>query len=282
MKIFKLLSLLFVVASIASCKKDYAELNQTEIQEYIMNNNLTTTETASGLHYVITSEGTGVNPTKRDNVTVRYTGYYTDGTIFDGTQGTSTTQFNLQQVIAGWTEGIQYIKEGGSATLIIPSALAYGDKGNGSVPGGSVLVFDVELVCINNCTLDFSVANQNTIEDYLTDNNLTATKTDSGLHYIITNEGTGGNPTANADVEVTYKGYYTDGDVFDETTDDETATFNLQQVIQGWTEGITYMKKGGSATLLIPSYLGYGESDFNGIPAGSVLIFDVELIEFVN
>ncbi|NNC50031.1 MAG: peptidylprolyl isomerase, partial [Flaviramulus sp.] len=73
------------------------------------------------------------------------------------------------------------------------------------------------------------------------------------------------------------KGYYTSGSVFDQS-DAEGVSFNLQQVIRGWTEGITYFKEGGSGMLLVPAHLGYGNNNYNGIPGGSVLVFDVTLI----
>jgi FKBP-type peptidyl-prolyl cis-trans isomerase FkpA len=66
------------------------------------------------------------------------------------------------------------------------------------------------------------------------------------------------------------------GEVFDSST--SGISFNLQQVIKGWTEGITYFKEGGTGILLVPAHLGYGNNDYRGIPGGSVLIFEVELI----
>lgn len=125
---------------------------------------------------------------------------------------------------------------------------------------------------------DCATLNDQEIQDYLAENNLQAEKTESGLYYIIENEGTGEQPTATDDVRVAYKGYYTNGKVFDQSGP-EGVTFNLQEVIEGWTEGITYFKEGGSGTLLVPSQLGYGSEDNRGIPGCSVLIFDIDLLE---
>jgi len=119
--------------------------------------------------------------------------------------------------------------------------------------------------------------NDQQIKDYLTKNNLTAEKTASGLYYVMTEEGTGAKPTAESNVTVAYKGYFTDGNVFDQSGA-EGISFGLGQVIQGWTEGITYFKEGGKGILLIPSDLGYGSEDRGPIPGGSVLIFDIHLI----
>ncbi|WP_286968171.1 FKBP-type peptidyl-prolyl cis-trans isomerase [Flavobacterium sp. UBA4854] len=125
---------------------------------------------------------------------------------------------------------------------------------------------------------DYSAENDKEITDYLTKNNLTATKSTTGLYYIINEPGTGAQPTATSKVTVAYKGYFTNGSLFDKSTD-SGLTFPLNEVIKGWTEGITYFKEGGSGVLLIPAHLGYGSSPRPGIPAGSVLLFDVKLIK---
>ncbi|GIZ07878.1 FKBP-type peptidyl-prolyl cis-trans isomerase [Flavobacterium sp. UMI-01] len=125
---------------------------------------------------------------------------------------------------------------------------------------------------------DYTAKNEQEIKDYLAKNNLTATKTDSGLYYIITEEGTGAQPTAESQVTVAYKGYFTDGNVFDQSGP-EGISFGLQQVIPGWTEGITYFKEGGKGVLLIPAHIGYGNNTMGKIPGGSVLLFDIHLLK---
>jgi len=124
--------------------------------------------------------------------------------------------------------------------------------------------------------IDYDKQNEQEILDYIAKNNLDATKSNTGLYYIIEKEGTGEHPNVNSDVTVNYKGYYTNEEVFDQN---DNITFNLQQVISGWTEGITYFKKGGSGILLVPSKLGYGYDDYREIPGGSVLIFDIDLLD---
>lgn len=125
-------------------------------------------------------------------------------------------------------------------------------------------------------TTDYTAANEKEIVDYISDNNLEAQKTASGLYYVIENQGPGAAPTASSNVTVAYKGYFSDGSVFDDS-DGEGITFNLSGVIDGWTEGITYFNEGGSGILLIPSHLAYGNAGRSGIPGGAVLIFDIEL-----
>ena len=85
-------------------------------------------------------------------------------------------------------------------------------------------------------------------------NNLTAQKSESGLYYIIKEPGTGTQPTATSNVTVAYKGYYTNGTIFDQSSD-AGISFGLNQVIKGWTEGIPYFKTGGSGILLDTRYI---------------------------
>ena len=125
--------------------------------------------------------------------------------------------------------------------------------------------------------VDYTVQNEKEIVDYIAKNNLNAQKSDTGLYYVITEPGTGKQPTASSDVRVAYKGYFTSGKIFDQSKP-EGIDFGLYQVIKGWTEGIQYFKEGGSGVLLVPAHLGYGNGR-PGIPGGSVLVFDVKLIK---
>ncbi|WP_366185926.1 FKBP-type peptidyl-prolyl cis-trans isomerase [Flavobacterium ovatum] len=276
-------SLLAIVALLfMSCSKDdvsppydYSIENEAEIKAYVEANNLNATRTASGLYYVINVEGTGKQPTVTSNVTVSYKGYYTDKKVF-GESIDKGFSANLQGLIQGFAEGIPFFKEGGEGILLIPAHLAYGSYDNQGTPAGSVLIFEIKLISV-----EYSAENDAAIVKYLADNQLTAAKTASGLYYIISDEGTGAQPTATSNVTVEYKGYYTDKTVFGQSSSGG-ATFGLQNVIKGWTEGIPYFKAGGSGILLIPATLGYGSADYNGIPAGSVLIFDIKLIKVNN
>jgi FKBP-type peptidyl-prolyl cis-trans isomerase len=103
----------------------------------------------SGLHYEIVQEGTGAAPKPTESVKVHYTGKLVDGTVFDSSvQRGEPAEFPLDQVIAGWTEGIQKMKKGGKIKLYVPPQLAYGDDGRPGIPPGSTLIFDVELLDI--------------------------------------------------------------------------------------------------------------------------------------
>ncbi|HSM14837.1 MAG TPA: FKBP-type peptidyl-prolyl cis-trans isomerase [Thermoanaerobaculia bacterium] len=103
--------------------------------------------TESGLVYLETQPGTGDQPAANDSVKVHYTGTFIDGSEFDSShkRGEAAT-FPVSRVIACWTEALQMMKVGGKARIVCPSDIAYGDRGRGPIPGGSTLVFDVELL----------------------------------------------------------------------------------------------------------------------------------------
>lgn len=108
--------------------------------------------TESGLKYFTIKEGTGKSPAATDEVTVHYEGKLTDGTVFDSsyTRGEPAT-FPLNRVIAGWTEGLQLMKEGGKTVFYIPSEIGYGETGTpgGPIPPNADLIFTVELIKVN-------------------------------------------------------------------------------------------------------------------------------------
>ena len=227
------------------------------------------TKTASGLAYKILSAKEGsTKPGAADKVTVHYTGWQTDGTMFDSSvQRGAPATFGLNQVIAGWTEGLQLVGEGEKARLWIPEELAY--KGRNGAPSG-MLVFDVELISIKKAIpapSDVAAAPAD------------AKKTASGLAYKVLKAGSGAKPVDTDRVKVHYTGWTTDGKMFDSSVQRGTpATFGLKQVIKGWTEGLQLMQTGETTRLWIPEELAYQGKP--GRPAG-MLVFDVELIEIV-
>ncbi len=107
--------------------------------------------TPSGLRYMVEKEGTGASPAATDNVTVHYTGMFLDGKVFDSSvQRGQPATFGLNQVIKGWTEGVQLMKEGAKYKFIIPPGLAYGEQGYpGAIPPNSTLIFEIELIKVN-------------------------------------------------------------------------------------------------------------------------------------
>ena len=118
------------------------------------------------------------------------------------------------------------------------------------------------------------------IEQYLLDNNITAQSTPSGLHYTINTVGNGEHPSTRSNITISYKGYLLDGTVFDETPGTTSRTFLLQNLIQGWQEGVPLLSKGGSGTFFLPSKLGYGSQGSSNIPSNSVIIFEIDLVDW--
>jgi FKBP-type peptidyl-prolyl cis-trans isomerase len=122
------------------------------------------------------------------------------------------------------------------------------------------------------------------IDNYLKENNIDATKTSSGLHYVSTKMGTGENAASGDNVTLHYTGMLLDGEKFDSSLDrNQPFSFQLGQgmVIRGWDEGITYFNKGSEGTLYIPSSLGYGPSGSGGvIPPNAILIFEIQVLDY--
>lgn len=127
-------------------------LNKVKGENFLSENkkNAGVKSTASGLQYKVITEGTGIKPGPTSNVTVHYEGKLIDGSIFDSSfkRGESIT-FGLNQVIPGWTEGLQLMSEGSTYELYIPSNLAYGDRNIPGIPAGSLLIFKVELIKVD-------------------------------------------------------------------------------------------------------------------------------------
>ena len=129
--------------------KDNIQLGQTFLDENSKADGVQST--ASGLQYKVLEPGTGsTHPTATDKVKVHYHGTLIDGTVFDSSvDRDEPISFGLNQVIPGWTEGLQLMVEGEKTRLFIPSNLAYGNRAAGKIAPGSTLIFDVELIGIN-------------------------------------------------------------------------------------------------------------------------------------
>jgi FKBP-type peptidyl-prolyl cis-trans isomerase len=224
--------------------------------------------TASGLASKVIEAGTGkTHPARTDRVTVDYTGWTTDGTMFDSTVTTGKpATFPLDKVIAGWTEGVQLMVAGETRRFWIPEALAY--KGKEGRPQGT-LVFDVKLI-------SFTEPPSQTPTDFKKPASA-ARRTVSGLSYQVLKPGSGRHhPTETSTVTVHYSGWTTDGKMFDSSISrGEPATFSLNRVISGWTEGVQLMVEGEKARFWIPEALAYkGQGPIYGD-----LVFDIELIK---
>lgn len=232
-------------------------------------------KTPSGLASKVMKAGSGKEkPSAADTVEVHYAGWTLDGKLFDSSlnRGQSIS-FPLNGVIKGWTEGVQLMTQGEIRRFWIPADLAYGENPGGGRPGG-MLVFDVELLSIKSAPkapADVKAAPED------------AEKTASGLASKVLEKGKGTTHPATTDnVSVHYSGWTTDGKLFDSSvTRGEPATFPLNRVIPGWTEGVQLMVEGEKRRFWIPSKLAYGDNPPPGAPAG-LLVFDVELLKIVK
>ncbi len=152
---FAALIMMGVILVMSSCEKEdpdaIADSDRKKILEYITAEGLedVAVEHDSGLFYVVEKEGTGMHPTLTSNVRIRYTGYYLDEKVFDGSEG---ALFQLQRTILGWQIGMPLFKNGGKGKLMIPSAMGYGaypPYGSG-IRRNAVLIFDFEIIDIGS------------------------------------------------------------------------------------------------------------------------------------
>jgi len=149
-KLLLILSCSFVLAGNTGCIKDTAckdktvQSEEAAILAYASANGITGTLHSSGVYYQVTNPGSGLTPTNTSKVFVTYTGKLLNGTQFDaGT--TPAGGWVLGSLIPGWQIGLPFIQKGGSIKLIIPSSLAYGCAGRRTIPGNSILYFDISL-----------------------------------------------------------------------------------------------------------------------------------------
>ena len=235
-------------------------------------------KTASGLQYKILSKGSGAKaPAATDRVEVHYTGWTSsNGEMFDSSvQRGRTATFAIRGVIPGWTEGLQLMKEGDKARFWIPANLAYGEVPKRPGAPAGQLTFDVELIKI------IVPPKMPEAPSVVKAAAASAAKTASGLASRVLKAGTGKTkPKATDRVEVHYSGWTTDGKMFDSSIKrGRPATFGLNQVIKGWTEGLQLMVEGEKRRFWIPGPLAYGDTPKRpGAPAGT-LVFDVELLK---
>ncbi len=226
-------------------------------------------KSSTGLASKVIKPGTGkTHPAATDMVTVNYSGWTTDGKMFDSSvaRGKPAT-FPLDRVIPGWTEGVQQMVVGETRRLWIPESLAY--KGQAGRPQG-MLVFDVELISYSE--------NPTVAPPDVKAPPSDAKKTASGLRYKVLKPGIGvRHPLASSTVTVQYSGWTTDGKLFDSSlVRGQPATFQLDRVVPGWTEGVQLMVEGEKTRFWIPESLAYKGQQ---APYGT-LVFDIELVSF--
>ena len=247
--------------------------------------------TESGLQYVIVREGEegGDMPGPRDRVSVMYDGRLTDGTVFDSSYARgSTSTFGVDQVISGWTEGLQLMSLGDEYIFYIPTELGYGDnpRPGGVIKPGDDLIFRVELRQVVKApeprpTDDEAWAKYTPWNSDLPE----VVKTGTGLEYVVLASGdeAGTSPQSNDRVVVYYEGRFDQGGgVFDSAFKrGEAAMFPANRVIPAWVEALQLMKPGDRWLVHAPSNLAYGPNGNGPIPPNAALNSEVELMDVV-
>lgn len=231
------------------------------------------TTTKSGLKYKVLRKSNKDKPKESSTVKVHYRGWLDNGKEFDSSyKRGEAIEFPLNGVIAGWTEGMQLVGEGGMIELEIPYKLGYGEEGTTGIPGKSTLHFLVELLEVQKA-LEPGPVDKDAAEEFTT--------TKSGLKFRIRRNGDGPKPKATTSVLVHYKGWLDGGKTFDSSYDRrEPIKLPLNRVVKGWSEGMQLVGQGGMIELEIPYDLAYGEEGRPPvIPPKATLHFIVELLE---
>ncbi len=253
---------------------------------------------ASGLQYKIILNKAKTKATE-GQLMIAYLTYKTekDSIVFSTyTTEKKTTTFPVgkPENIADLNEAFLLLGPNDSAIIRLPADSIF--KGNANRPAfagkGSFIHVGIKVDTVMNkesfeqLTLMKSTQ-QKEIDDelikkYLKENNLKATRTETGLYYIINKSGTGQNPTDGQSVSVLYTGKLIDGKIFDSSQmsggEPITVKLGARSVIAGWEQGLKYFNRGAKGLLLLPSNLAYGDREFpDRIPANSVLVFEVEI-----
>ncbi len=300
-----LVSLLMIFfVTLSSCLKDkeeeYKRREQEKLKEYLREHNITTSPTASGLYILADTEGTGASPSEGEFVDFDYTlttledgvvqittdsSVARDNDIYSGGVLYGPARLQIGTNIDGLDEGLVNMKEGGRATLIIPSSLAWGNSPYSQVGSYKTVIIDITLYRV---LFDPAVYERSLINEYLAENDISTDSTDIGI-YVIENEA-GTSDSADIDRQMTgyIRGTLLDGKEFLPRSQFRTVIASEKSIIftEGLKEGIKAMTVGEKATIIVPYYRGYQKTgvyiDNNSvrvpIPPYAALKYEVEVV----
>ena len=246
----------------------------------------------SGLEYKVVKHGTGkIKPVLNDHIEMYIHVHAGDSIIYDSRKQAGAKPIPYQIIAPKFkgdvAEGFMMMVAGDSTVFKLPVDSL--KKAGGQLPpwltSGMKIEYDVVMVSVVSEAAQ-KAADDKLIQEYMKQNNITGKKTASGLYYAISKEGSGDLIKAGQTVSVNYRGKLLNGTPFDTNMDssfhhNEPYSFEIGKgrVIKGWDEGLQLLKNGSKGTLLIPSGLAYGPQEKGIIPANSVLVFDVEVVD---
>lgn len=259
---------------------DYLEANPPDPSDIIVMD-------ATGIRLVISEVGVGpLPPNQGNNLKVNYTGrLLSTGAEFD--EGTLFTKLS-DPIIDGWKIGLALLPKGSVAKLYVPSGYAYGTSGQGAIPGNANLVFDIHLESVESTVEQIQRLQDDVeaIDAHIANEEITGvTEHESGIRYKITELGTGASPFLYSTVKLNYKGMLmSDGSVFTDQVAEPGANFSSRVVNypHGVLLGLQLIPEGSKATFYVPSVLAFGANSYTGVPANSIIIFEIDLLEIIE
>jgi FKBP-type peptidyl-prolyl cis-trans isomerase len=309
--LFLLIPFLLFVVACDRVVEDPKGDEMARLQAWLQVHNITTTPTASGLYYMNKQEGTGISPVDTNFVLFSYverdlsenvfaTSYRDTAKLYDLYKPTTHYTPEYQQIFSnvsqlkGLVEGLEMMREGGKARLIMPSELGYGKNGSGSISGNTTILYDIEL---NKVVPDPAVYEQSLIDEYLAKNPGFTLISDS-IYMKQLDDGARNSVVAkDSNVYVYYTGRFLDGYVFDTNVLSVAYANNIYSssksysllnfvigggtVKPGFDLAVRHMIEGEKVRVIIPSAYVYGkEGNSSGSPIiqpYSTLVFDIEL-----
>ncbi|MCX6244228.1 MAG: FKBP-type peptidyl-prolyl cis-trans isomerase [Bacteroidetes bacterium] len=269
------------------------------LRKFIADNKITVPPSPTGLYYVEEVAGKGMAIDSGCQVV-----YNVKISMLNGkqvfAQDSMKFVYGKRPDMSGFLEGIKMMKKGSKARLILPSEIAFGERGYRDIPPYTTIIYDVLVVDVKS-KADYEKqqkaeqkkkeekkanarkAEGVALQKYLKDNKITVKPTASGLYYIEKVKGTGPKVKVGNKASVHYTGTLLNGTKFDSSRDKGGKPYEVEvgkgNVIKAWDEALQLMSKGSKAIIICPSSIAYGEQDMGTIPAFSPLVFDLEVVD---